>query len=183
MIFEKFSETASKPLVFSKKRKLKLVSCEFSTKSPDKIRYWRRFLASTYPLFALPELCGILYLLYTHKLNPVFFRGLMLLYALSQQLSHLVLLQTLHYLFFAVQHVHHTQPDHASHFLVWAKVNIASFQRFAISSLAFTAPDVTVFLNHVAHVYVEIRIARTYDFLLKLIKQLYRTTCIESITN
>ena len=30
---------------------------------------------------------------------------------------------------------------------------------------------------------VEIRIARTYDFLLKLIKQLYRTTCIESITN
>ena len=32
-------------------------------------------------------------------------------------------------------------------------------------------------------VVVEIRIARTYDFLLKLIKQLYRTTCIESITN
>ena len=30
---------------------------------------------------------------------------------------------------------------------------------------------------------VEIRIARTYDFLLKLIKQLYRTTCIESVTN
>ena len=30
---------------------------------------------------------------------------------------------------------------------------------------------------------VEICIARTYDFLLKLIKQLYRTTCIESITN
>ena len=30
---------------------LKLVSFEFSTKSPDKIRYWRRFLASKYPLF------------------------------------------------------------------------------------------------------------------------------------
>ena len=29
---------------------------------------------------------------------------------------------------------------------------------------------------------VEICISRTYDFLLKLIKQLYRTTCIESIT-
>ena len=105
--------------------------------------------------FALPELCGILYLQYTHKLNPEFFRGLMLPYALSQQLSHLVLLQTLHYLIFAVQHVHHTQPDHAPHFLVWAKVNVASFQRFAISSLAFTAPDVTVFLHHVVHVYTE----------------------------
>ena len=103
--------------------------------------------------FTLPELCGILYLLYTHKLNPEFFRGLMLPYALSQQLSNLVLLQTLNYFFFAVQHVHHTQPDHASHFLVWAKVNIASFQRFAISSLAFAAPDVTVFLNHVVNVY------------------------------
>jgi hypothetical protein len=51
---------------------------------------------------ALPELCGIQYFLYTHKLNPEFFRGLMLPYALPLQLSHLVLLQTLHYLFFAV---------------------------------------------------------------------------------
>jgi hypothetical protein len=105
--------------------------------------------------FDLPELCGVLYLLYTNKLNPEFFRGLMLPYGLSQQLSHLVLLQTLHYLFFAVQHVHHTQPDHASRFLVWAKVNIASFQRFAISSLAFAAPAVTVFLDYVVHVYTE----------------------------
>ena len=30
---------------------------------------------------------------------------------------------------------------------------------------------------------VEISIARTYDLLLKLNKKLYRTTCIESITN
>jgi hypothetical protein len=103
--------------------------------------------------YDLPELCGVLYLQYTHKLHPEFFRGLMLPYGLSQQLSHLVLLQTLHYLFFAVQYVHHTQPDHASHFLVWAKVNIASFQRFAISSLAFAAPAVTVFLDYVVHIY------------------------------
>jgi hypothetical protein len=33
--------------------------------------------------FSLPELCGILYLLYTNKLNHEFFRGLMLPYALS----------------------------------------------------------------------------------------------------
>jgi hypothetical protein len=101
--------------------------------------------------FDLPELCGVLYLLYTHKLNPESFHGLMLHYGLSQQLSHLVLLQTLNNLFFAIQHFHHTQPDHASHFLVWAEVNIASFQRFAISSLAFAAS--ASFLDYVVYVY------------------------------
>jgi hypothetical protein len=68
--------------------------------------------------FDLAQLSGILYLLYTNKLNPEFFRGLMLPYALSQQLSQFVLLQTIHYLFIAVQHVHHTQPERSSHFLV-----------------------------------------------------------------
>jgi hypothetical protein len=32
------------------------VSFEFSTKSPDKIRFWRRFLASTYPLLTFVQL-------------------------------------------------------------------------------------------------------------------------------
>ena len=128
--------------------------------------------------FALPELCGILYLLCTHKLNPEFFRGLMLPYALSQQLSHLVLLQTLHYLFFAVQHVCHTQPDHASHFLAWAKVNIASFQRFAISSLAFTAPDVTFFLHHVFHVYTEDSNNDTFPPLLRPVNPSTPMSCL-----
>lgn len=61
--------------------------------------------------FNVNELSGILFLLYTQKLSPEFFRGLMLPYAVSQQLSHLVLLQAIHYLLFAVQHVHHTQPE------------------------------------------------------------------------
>ena len=119
--------------------------------------------------FDLPELCGVLYLLYTHKLNPESFRGLMLHYGLSQQLSHLVLLQTLNNLFFAVEHVHHTQPDHASHFLVWAEVNIASFQRFAISSLAFAAP--ASFLDYVVYVYTADTFPKTILFppLLRLV--------------
>ena len=33
--------------------------------------------------FDLPELGGVLYLLYRHKLNPEFFNGLMLPYGLS----------------------------------------------------------------------------------------------------
>lgn len=44
----------------------------------------------------LPELPGMLYLLYTNRLIPEFFCGIMLPYAVFQQLSHLVLLQIIH---------------------------------------------------------------------------------------
>lgn len=35
---------------------------------------------------------------------------------------------------------------------MWAKVNIARFQKIVISNLAFASPDVTLFLRHVVNV-------------------------------
>ena len=103
--------------------------------------------------FLFAELSGILYLLYTNILSPEFFRGEMLPYAVTQQLSHLVLNHTFYYLFLAVHHVYTKAPHRSAHYLVWAKVNIARFQRFAISTIAFAVPDLNSFLGHTLNVY------------------------------
>ena len=56
--------------------------------------------------FNYQELSAILYFLYTNKLNPEFYRGRMLPYGVTQQITQLVLHQTYYYLFLAVHHVH-----------------------------------------------------------------------------
>ena len=48
----------------------------------------------TDPQFNYHELSVILYLLYTNRLNPEFYRGRMLPYGVTQQLTQLVLHQT-----------------------------------------------------------------------------------------
>jgi len=90
--------------------------------------------------FNFQELSAILYFIYTNKLNPEFYRGRMLPYGVTQQLSQLVLHQTYYYMFLAVHHVHSTSTFRYVHFIVWAKINIARFQRRAISSIASPRP-------------------------------------------
>jgi len=99
------------------------------------------------------ELSAILYFLYTNKLNPGLYRGPMLPYGVTQQLTQLVLHQTYYYMFLAVHHVHSNATFRSAHFIVWTKINIARFQRLAISSIAFALPNVQRLLGHILSVY------------------------------
>ena len=74
----------------------------------------------THPQFNYQELSALLYFLYTNKLNPEFYRGRMLPYGVTQQITQLVLYQT-YYMFLAA-------TFRCAHFIVWAKINIARFQ-------------------------------------------------------
>ena len=56
-------------------------------------------------------------------------------------------------MFLAVHHVHRTATFRSAHFIVWAKINIARFQRLAISSIAFALPDVQRLLGHILSAY------------------------------
>jgi hypothetical protein len=107
----------------------------------------------TNPQFNYQELSVILFLLYTNKLNPEFYRGRMLPYGLTQQVTQLVLHQTYYYMFLAVHHVHSKATFRSAHFILWAKINIARFQRLAISSIAFATPNVERLLGHILGVY------------------------------
>ena len=107
----------------------------------------------TNPQFNYHELSVILYLLYTNRLNPEFYRGRMLPYGVTQQLTQLVLHQTYYYMFLAVHHVHSKATFRSAHFVLWAKINIARFQRLAISSIAFALPNVPRLLGHILGVY------------------------------
>ena len=91
----------------------------------------------TNPQFNYQELSVILFLLYTNKLNPEFYRGRMLPYGVIQQVTQLVLNQTYYYMFLAVHHVPSKPTLRSAHFMLWAKINSARFQRLAMSSIAF----------------------------------------------
>jgi hypothetical protein len=103
--------------------------------------------------FNYQELSATMYFLYTNTLNPEFYRGRMIPYGVIQQLTQLVLFQTTYYLFLAVYHVHTKAVIRSAHFIVWAKINIARFQRLAISSIAFALPDVQLLLGHILTAY------------------------------
>jgi hypothetical protein len=100
----------------------------------------------TKPQFNYQQLSVILYLLYTKKLNPKF-------YGVTQQLTQLLLHQTYYYMFLAVHHVHSKATVRSAHFILWSKINIARFQRLAISSIAFAKPNVPRLLGHILGVY------------------------------
>lgn len=55
-------------------------------------------------------------------------------------------------MFLAVHHVHSTATFRYA-LIVWAKINIARFQRLAISSIAFALPDVKRLLGHILSAY------------------------------
>ena len=71
----------------------------------------------------------------------------------TQQLTQLVLLQTYYYLFLAVHHVSSSATFRCAHFIVWAKINIARFQRLAISSIAFALSEVKRLLGYILSAY------------------------------
>ena len=56
-------------------------------------------------------------------------------------------------MFLAVHHAHDSAAFRCAHFIVWAKIKIARFQRLAISSITFALPDVKRLLGHILSAY------------------------------
>jgi len=56
-------------------------------------------------------------------------------------------------MFPTVHHVHSKATVRSAHFILWAKINIARFQRLAISSIAFAQPNVPSLLGYILGAY------------------------------